>query len=455
MNMHVRLLFLGAATLCAACVGEPSVAPQSHGQSGPTLAGATIGPDGYATILDAPPAPFAPQRPSAPQPLTTEQLAGDEQFRRAGQFQSEVMDEVQALAERLRSAERGNFVDLYFENEGEPHVVFRFLRDAQTTLARYTKHPRFRAATARYSNEQLQAAADFMLETFREDRVIQSLGRGNKRNRVEVEIAVSEPEFRALLARKGVTLPEAVELSFQTSEPASAINRSLPPHIARLVRIFPRSDRPAGILHSINSRLKVILDDGCFRVSGGDHDGALVLFPIGAELFIDRDSYLAYGSDEAPQYARVGEELLFPGSIGEVTTPELVAPIRAACGPGTVVKISAMTSAFAADRQRAVDDEVNALQGLRESYGLTTEQAQRALEFLSRRQARQPRQATPEGDPYPPVPPSLIVSAPPPPVMDASSCPSGTTLSYGLCRTPEGHIRPLPEWLQEFLKQDE
>jgi hypothetical protein len=376
------LTFLAAASLLASCAGAPSQASQPVESAAANAApkGAVLGPEGWATIADAPPAPFTPSEPGAPPPLTPEQIAGHEQFRRSGEFQNKVMAEVQALADRLRRAERGNFVDLYFENEGEPHVVFRFLRNPQATLARYTKNPSFRAARAGFSQAQVRAAGEFMLATFRDDRVIQSVGMGNKAGMAEVEISVTEAEFRALVARKGVTIPEAVKLSFRATQPASALNRPLPADIAGLVRIFPRDDRPFGALHAINSRAKVILDAGCFRVAGGPHDRALVLFPLGAQLFVDREGYLAYGAGESPGYARVGEELVFPGSIAEVTAPELVKPIHAACGAGKVVEITAMRSAAAEGRQAAVSQNAQAYRFFQENYGLPEPVARRAVE---------------------------------------------------------------------------
>jgi hypothetical protein len=435
-KMLNRLLIFFAIALVASSGGDHSVAappPPAIAVNAP--AGATIGPAGYATITDASPAAFSPVSPGAPPSLTSDQLAGHEQFRRAALFQNAVMNEVQALAERLRTAERGNFVDLYFENEGEPHVVFRFLRDAEATLASYSRNPRFRAATALYSNEALQAAADFMLATFREDRVIQSVGIGNKQNRAEVEISVSEPEFRALVARKGVRIPDAVELRFRASEPAAVANRPLPAEIARLVRIFPRSDRPLGALHSIDSHARVVLDDGCFRIAGGDHDGALVLFPLGAGLFVDRQNYLAYGDREAPGYARVGETVVFPGSIGEVTAPELVAPIRAACGAGKVVGITAMQSDAADRAQFAATQNAQALRQFRESYGLSESQARRVVERCKERSSG-----------------TCLITPPPPPPPGGASCPAGTSASFGMCRTPEGYIRPIPAWIEEAIR---
>lgn len=435
--MLMRIAILVASAVTISCAGEPKAAgSQTKAASAVVPRGASIGSEGHATITHAPPARFTPAPPGPQQPLPPQQLAGHEQFRRAAEFQNQVMDEVQALADTLRTAERGNFVDLYYENEGEPHVVFRFLRDAPETLAKYTQHPRFRAATARFSNEELRAAMNFMLETFGEDRVIQGGGLGNKRNRAEIEINVTEPEFRALVAKKGVTIPEGVELTFRATRPANAINTPLPPEIARLLRIFPRDDRPIGTLHAINSRAKVVLQDGCFRVSGGDHNGALVLFPLGGRLFVDQDGYLAFGQQEVPGYARVGEELVFPGSIGEVTAPKLVEPIHEACGAGKVVKITGMRSAAADRVQETVTTNANSLRQLQDFYGLPEPAARKALDACANRMGF-----------------GTCMLSPPPPVMRQEDCPPGTRLSGGLCRTPEGHIRPIPKWIQELLQE--
>jgi hypothetical protein len=432
--MPARAAILLAALLFAgSCGGEGGRAGAAVPTAQPAPRGATIGPDGYATIADAPPAPFVPAEPSGPKPLTPEELARHQQFARAGRFQNEVRDEVQALAEKLRGREKGNFVDLYYENEGEPHVVFRFKRDPQKTLAKYTKHPRFFAETARYGREELRAAMDFMLEAFREDRIILGGGIGNKRNRAEIEIAITEPEFRSLAARKGVTIPEAVELKFAAKQPASEINRPLPPEIARLVRIFPRDNRPAGALHLVSSRAKLVLRDGCFHVAGGEHSGALVLFPLGAQLFIDRAGYLAFGP-ESPGYARVGETIVTPGLIAEVKAPELTGPIHDACGEGKVVKVHGLSSDAAEAARQSVQADAEALRWLRDSYGLPEATARKALERCKARSGFG----------------ACLISPPPPPPPGGPNCPPGTRASHGLCRTPEGYIRPIPKWIQDL-----
>ncbi|HYI42941.1 MAG TPA: hypothetical protein VD768_04890 [Sphingomicrobium sp.] len=386
--MIKSLLFIAAAALAA------------QAQPVPVPRGAVVGSSGHATILNVPPAPFVPAEPTPPPALSPDQIKGHDDFRRAGEFQNRVREEVEALTARLRRAEKGNFVDLYYENEGEPHVVFRFLRAPEATLAKYAAKPYFRAAPARYSNAELRRAMDFMFQTFRDDRIIMSGGVGNKANRAEIEIAITEEEFRELVARKGVRIPEAVVLNFRAKEPASALNRPLAPNIAPLVRIFARDDRPVGIVHSIDSHAKVVLRDGCFR--SPDQGDAHVLFPLGAQLFIDREGYLAYGPAEGPGYARVAEELVFPGSIGEVTAPEIVKSVHAACGPGKVIKLTGMRSA-AADRVAAqVSTNATNLRLLKESYGLSDDQARKVFFGAKVRQDPEPACCLPRRRPQTP-----------------------------------------------------
>jgi hypothetical protein len=428
-NMLKRLaLPLGALLVATACgqSGKAAAAPETP--LAPT--GATIGPDGYATIRSASPAPFTPAAPHKPKPLTAEQIADHAQFRRVGDFQNKVRGEVQALVRRLRTAEKGNFVTIYFDNEGDPSVVFQFLRDGPGTLRKYTKHPRFVGKTVRFSQAQLLADLHFMMETFREDRVFEGGGIG--RNSVDMFINVPEPEFRALVTRKGVKIPESVELKFTTDRSASESNQPLPPQIARLVRSFPRSDRPLGIVNAINSMAEVVLEDGCFRAA--DQGNALVIFPLGAQLFIDREGYLAYGSRETPGYARVGEELVFPGSVVEVTAPELLEPVHKACGAGKVIMVNATRSAAAERVQCSVTANAQMFRQLRETYGLSEAEAGKVLAECTRRNGG-----------------GTCLVSPPPPVPGQTGCPAGARLSFGLCRTPAGYVRPLPKWIAELL----
>lgn len=420
------IVLLGAAAVAAA------PAPSLPRDVIRALAGSTIEQSGYATLLDAPPAPYSAVAPAPHPRWTSKQLAGHAQFQRASQFQNRVRAEVEKLSAKLRRLEPRNFVDLYYENEGEPHVVFRFLRAPAATLRKYSRNPAFTAERARYSKQELRAAQDYMFNTFAADRVIQGGGIGSKEGLAVIDINISEPEFRALAAKKGVTIPPAVKLNFWATAPMQLLDERLPPEIARRVRIFPRDNRPVGIVNDINSHAKVVLKDGCFRLS--DEGDALVLFPQGAQLFIDAEGYLAFGPADQRGYGRVGEDLVFHGSVAEVTAPELTGPIHKACGPGKVVKVNGTQSAAAANAQRSLEASLEVTRLLRESYGLTSAQA----ETVAANCARQ------RGSP-------ICILSPPPPVAKQEDCPAGTKLSFGMCRTPEGYVRPIPEWIAKLL----
>jgi hypothetical protein len=162
-----------------------------------------------------------------------------------------------------------------------------------------------------------------------------------------------------------------------------------------------------------------------------------VLFPLGAQLFVDPQGYLAYGSGASPGYARVGEQVVFGGSIGAVTVPELVAPIQKACGAAAVVKVNSLKSAAAEEAQNAVSRNASELRFLRENYGLPEADARKAVEACKARSGGVVCLSTP----------------PPPPPRDGLKCPAGTRPTHGICRTPEGYARPIPEWITKLLAQ--
>lgn len=422
--MPLRPVLLFASALIVSATAAQTVVPT----------GSTIGRSGLASILDVPPAPFTPRATGTTLP-TAEQIEGQRQFARSAKIQGDLLGLTGTLRRVLEEEQKGNFVDFYFEHEGEPRFIFRFLRNGPETLAKYLTHPRIKAETVRFSQAELEAAMDHMLKSFREDRIIMGGGTGTKRNRAEVEIGITEPEFRALVARKGVKIPEAVHLEFVAKQPASVINAKLQPPIASLVRIFARQDRPLGALPDIASHARIVLKDGCFRMP--EQDNAHVAFPLGATLFIDRQGYLAFGPDK-PGYARVGETVTFHGTIPEARDEKaLVAAVHAACGPGKVVKISAPTSAAAERIQRVLDENVWALRSFKESYGLSDAQARHALEACKVRSGGEICLTTPA----------------PPPDPRGTSCPAGTKLSFGLCRTKEGYIRPIPKWVTELIAE--
>ena len=389
---------------------------------------AEIGTDGYATILDAPPAPYEAADPAPPQP-TPRQIEGQREFARVGDWQNRIREEVDRVHERLRTREAGNFQELYFDNEAF-EVVFLFLRDPEATLARYTDHEDFVAKRTMRSQEALQTELMRLFKVLEEERVIE--GAGTARGRISLDSNVTRAQFEAALDRRGIVLPDYVDVTYRYADQFGANGGlAVPDSVAPFLRIFPTDDRPVGIVNSIESRLKVTLVDGCFRLP--EQGNALALLPMGARLFVDDEGYLAFGDREVPGYARVGETIAMAGSVNEVTIPELVEPIHAACGEGRVIRLTGLESAAASQADNDALENYRAAESFRD-YGFDE-----ATVALLMKRCREKL----GGD--------RCIMSPPPPRMPDEECPDGSTLSFGLCRTEKGHIRPIPAWIDELL----
>jgi hypothetical protein len=109
--------------------------------------------------------------------------------------------------------------------------------------------------------------------------------------------------------------------------------------------------------------------------------------------------------------------------------------VQKACGVGKVIAITGMQSAAASRAQDRTTTNADSLRELRGSYGLTEAQARKVFAQCARNFGG-----------------GTCPLTPPPPVLPGQACPSGTKLSFGLCRTPEGYIRPLPKWIEDVLK---
>lgn len=178
---------------------------------------------------------------------------------------------------------------------------------------------------------------------------------------------------------------------------------------------------------------RLTLVRGCFRLNGPG--GPLAVFPPGASLGLV-DGHLMVGPPGLPPElsARVGEHLFWEGKAFANFDELSRRRMAAACGPGpaqTVVPASATV-------QQARNDGFAASE-FSDRYGLPWDEA---LAQIRRCRARAER-ALPALNGAPLVD-NPCGSAPPPPVMDPADCPAGTELSGGLCRTPKGHIRPIP-----------
>jgi hypothetical protein len=95
-----------------------------------------------------------------------------------------------------------------------------------------------------------------------------------------------------------------------------------------------------------------------------------------------------------------------------------------------------MRSSAAEQAQRAAQANAEALRRFRDEYGLSEPVARKALERC--------KAQTGSG--------ACMMSPPAPPPPGGPNCPAGTRATHGMCRTPEGYVRPIPEWVQALIR---
>jgi hypothetical protein len=180
----------------------------------------------------------------------------------------------------------------------------------------------------------------------------------------------------------------------------------------------------------------IILRNGCLKLSapGEPH----VVVPAGTKLYLDSDGYLTLGvlaNGEATN-PRLGEPAWWTEGFERSMEAGALERIRAICGPGPVKVVGLAQSVSAS--QAAADG--HAARNIVNMYGLPWKAALEKVRSCRKRLA-EGRQVEPER-----MIENPCGSTPPSPVADPRSCPAGTTFRGSLCRTPEGHIRPIPQF---------
>lgn len=167
------------------------------------------------------------------------------------------------------------------------------------------------------------------------------------------DIVYAEPAAlgRAVPARPPVDLGAAWSVR-RLGRPAGG---GASPEAARLLRIFPRTGREAGIVIDIALHGTLVLKDGCIRIAGGRGTGSggrdpIAIFSPDMAAWIDDEGQLSIGN--AHQGARIGEPVVH-AAAPDVTEPGLVAAVRRACGDGPLLWVNDPKSAYAAALVRA------------------------------------------------------------------------------------------------------
>jgi hypothetical protein len=227
-----------------------------------------------------------------------------------------------------------------------------------------------------------------------------------------------------------------------SSSPGPAIPSGVAPGIRLFVRLRPRpspSESLPQILVAPPQQIsRVILRDGCFRLA--EPGEPLVVFTLATRLVIDREGYLAFTAspDNGPLPARVGEQVWWEGERRELQDPQDLALIHARCGAGAV-QVLGLVQSVAVGQATA---DFQATKRIADMYGLPWKEA-----FAAARKCRERMSRAPNGMQVVTVQNACGLT-PPPPVADGKACPPGTSLSSGMCRTPEGYVRPIPDWLR-------
>lgn len=293
---------------------------------------ATIGSNGYATLLSAPPSPAPPPRPRQPTPSE-----GDESLRNPDEA---AMRDAQALDRRLKAAEGVNYIGYRIVRDPSPRFAFQFRRDAAATLARHTRDPRFAAREGGVPTAELQPIFDEWFPRLTAKRLVGGGSVMEFDGVVAFDMTVDEIAFREIVAAEGWTLTELLRLEF--GPPPNP--RTIDPALASLVRLVPRSDRLPSAVNQAALSGRIILRDGCFRLADhGDGGEPLVLFDRDAEIGLDADNHMTV--TDGGQTVRIGEKVIWAGPRGANEADVGVMALRAQCGAGPIIPIGAPSSA--------------------------------------------------------------------------------------------------------------
>jgi hypothetical protein len=358
MNLPNRpRLVLLIVPLLAACA-RPDAASQPDADSGVVPAGARMAPtgarieaSGFATVERAPPRPYPDEPPPAEDRPQSE--AGwyardlgisEEEAARRQREQHALQPEMERLLGTLRQREADNFTAVRMVHEPDWAYDFYFKHDPERTLARYTSNPRFRAAEARYTRDELEALIRPWTERFTRHRLTSGWGVDDTYGRAEIMMDVTEEAYREIAAREGWgPVPEAVELKFASPVRHPPIEVGARP----FVRLLAQNDRGTGIQLTAAGFGRVVLRDGCLFVQRAQGQDQLAYFHRETGLGIDEEGYLVLRNRMTGEsQGRVGEWFVWAGPNAIDEEMPMAAELRSRCGSDPIVNIGNPESAY-------------------------------------------------------------------------------------------------------------
>lgn len=336
------ILLPSCVALLAGCAAQ--LPPPSQGS----------GPSPYLTIRSAPPTAWPADPP--PKPRTLDSFArrtatgSDEERAKAWEEANgpaDFQEEARRLMQVLPGAEPNNFVQLRLVRDEtiptEPRPLLGaevwFKQDAAATLARYTRDKRFFPREGGVPEPVMQARRALWLDRLTPIGASWSVSGDPTTGRIDIELGITEAEFREIAAKNGWSWSDEVRFVFASAQPPAFADASLGSQVRAFVR-----EPSAPVIQLLGLSIgTIVLEDGCFRLKATDKQpGPLVMFGYNTQLTKDEAGYLAV--QEGEHRYRIGE-------IGAWGGPNQVQPdrretraLRAACGGGEVVNVGSPRS---------------------------------------------------------------------------------------------------------------
>ena len=306
--------------------------------------GATLGPRGYATILSAPVPGYAKAvKPIAPGPqgeaawYAENQKISVAEARKRQDEQNALRPRFEKLLHTLRAKEAGNFTDARVVHQPDWAFVLFFKRKPDATLAKYIRHPHFKAGLAPYTQAELDALIKPWADRFTKANIVGGYGSDATYGTAEFNMSVTEEEYREIAAKEGWgPVPPPIKLGFAPKLEAPAVD----PRVAPLLRHFASERRATVFQLEALGTGRIVLRDGCLRLATRDGKEPLAMFHKETGIGLDNGGYIALIDRRTGKPAgRVGEEFAWgaPNNSGE-SMPEVIA-LHAQCGPGPVINV--------------------------------------------------------------------------------------------------------------------
>jgi hypothetical protein len=342
----LRLLGISGALIagCTVAAAAPGFRPT----------GARIEPSGYATVLNVAVPDYRKTVQRQPKGPASEAAWYAAEFgitvAEAAKRQAEqqaLVNELNRLGGLLPKVEAGNYSGSRMVHVPDWGYVYYFKRDPAATLAKYTRHPRFKAAQARYTDEELAALIKPWADRFTEAGIIGGYGSDATLGTAEFMMSVTEAEYRALAASKGWgPLPDPIRLGFAKELSAPAVD----PRAASYFRAFASDTRSTVIQLTAGFSGRIELRDGCLRVAAKDGKGPLAYFHRETGIGVDGQGYLALIDRRTGKPGgRIGEMFSWGGPNHLRDDMPGLAELKARCGEGPVAHVGNPESKAAFD----------------------------------------------------------------------------------------------------------